>query len=282
MDRKAKKKLVRRLVAAEAKAAERLSDAIADLAEPGFAEHGSADALTAHLEEWGFRCERPWRHMPTAFKATWGRGRPAIGMLAEYDALPDRGPNPGDWGHGCGHNLLGAAAAAGGVAAARMLAQRKLPGSIVVWGCPAEETLAGKVYMARDGAFRRQDAILGWHPGSGTAVGRKGGSAMDSLIFEFTGRTAHGASAHNGRSALDGVMLLDVAANYLREHVPENVRIHMCIRDGGGAPNVVPGYAKSWYYVRAKDREQVDDVRGRLAACAKGAAMATCERERSA
>ena len=143
------------------------------------------------------------------------------------------------------------------------------------YGCPAEEILAGKIYMARDGAFRDCDAILGWHPGTSTAVGRCGGSALDSLLFEFHGKTAHGAYAHHGRSALDGVMLLDVAANYLREHVPDNVRIHMCILDGGDAPNVVPAYAKAWYYVRATDREQVEDVTERLKACARGAAMAT-------
>jgi len=271
----AKKRLVRKLVAAEASEARRISDAIADLAEPGFAEFESATLLTDYLAERGFRCERPWRHMPTAFKATRGRGRPVIGVLAEYDALPDCGPKKGEWGHGCGHNLLGVAAAAGGVAAAEALAEKKLPGKIVVWGCPAEETLAGKVYMARDGAFRRQDAVLGWHPGPKSSISPLGGAAMDSMVFEFFGKTAHGAKADHGRSALDGVMLLDVAANYLREHVPENVRIHMCIRDGGAAPNVVPAYAKSWYYVRAKDREQVDDVRERLVAAARGAAMAT-------
>ncbi len=129
--------------------------------------------------------------------------------------------------------------------------------------------------MARDGAFRDMDAVLAWHPGVATGVNNYGGSSLDSLVYEFYGRTAHGASAHNGRSALDGVMLMDVAANYLREHVPENVRIHCVIRDGGDAPNVVPAYAKVWYFVRGKDRAQVDEIRERLTACAKGAAKAT-------
>jgi aminobenzoyl-glutamate utilization protein B len=129
--------------------------------------------------------------------------------------------------------------------------------------------------MARDGAFRDMDAVLAWHPGTATGVNNYGGSSLDSLVFEFFGRTAHGASAHTGRSALDGVMLMDVAANYLREHVPENVRIHCVIRDGGDAPNVVPAKAKVWYFVRGKDRAQVDEIRKRLILCAQGAATAT-------
>ena len=129
--------------------------------------------------------------------------------------------------------------------------------------------------MARDGAFRDMDAVLAWHPGATTGVNNYGGSSLDSLVYEFFGRTAHGASAHNGRSALDGVMLTDVAANYLREHIPENCRIHCIIRDGGDAPNVVPAYAKVWYFVRGKDRAQVDELRERLNACAEGAALAT-------
>ena len=119
------------------------------------------------------------------------------------------------------------------------------------------------------------DAVLAWHPGTGTGVNNFGGSSLDSLVYEFHGRTSHGASAHNGRSALDGVMLMDVAANYLREHIPENCRIHCIIRDGGDAPNVVPAYAKVWYFVRGKDRAQVDELRKRLTACAEGAALAT-------
>ena len=269
-----KKRRIRKLIAAEAAAAE-LSDAIADLAEPGFEEHESSKLLAGYLRQRGFEVDWPWRQMPTAFRATRGRGRPTVGLLAEYDALPNCGADEGQWGHGCGHNLLGTGSAAGAVAAAELLEAVGARGRIVVWGCPAEELLAGKVYMARDGAFADNDAILGWHPGSGTRVSRFGGSALDSVVFEFFGKTAHGASAHDGRSALDGVMLLDVGANYLREHVPENVRLHMCIREGGDAPNVVPAYAKAWYYVRGKDRAQVDDVRKRLIACARGAATAT-------
>ncbi len=274
MQKATKKKLVQRVAAAHAKAAIKLSDAMADLAEPGMEEVESSRLMAQFLSGRGFAVEWPFKILPTAFKATRGKGRPEIGILAEYDALPDCGPNEGEWGHGCGHNLLGVGSALGAVAAADALEERQLKGKVVLWGCPAEELLAGKVFMARDGAFVGNDAILGWHPG-GNSIGRLGGSALDSLLFEFFGKTAHGASAHAGRSALDGVVLMDVAANYLREHIPENCRIHMCIRNAGDAPNVVPAYAKVWYYVRGKDRKQVDELRERLIKCAKGAAIAT-------
>ncbi len=170
---------------------------------------------------------------------------------------------------------MGVAPAAGAVAAKNVLEASGFKGRIVYYGCPAEETLAGKVYMARDGAFGDLDAVLAWHPADSTGVNNFGGSSLDSLVYDFSGKTAHGASAHLGRSALDGVMLMDVAANYLREHVPENVRIHCVIRDGGDAPNVVPARARVWYYVRGKDRDEVDEVRERLHNCARGAATAT-------
>jgi len=276
VNRKLKKRLVERAVRAEARAAEKLLKQVHDLAEPAFRETESARAIAGYLESRGFRVEFPWRRLPTAFRAERGAGRPAIGILGEYDALPDCGAKPGQWGHGCGHDLLGVGAAVGAVAAAQVLARRGArAGRVVYYGCPAEERLAGKGYMARDGAFRDLDACLAWHPSGKTRANNVGGSALDSLVFDFRGRTAHGASAHSGRSALDAVMLTDVAANYLREHVPENVRIHMVVRGGGDAPNVVPAAARAWYFVRGKDREQVDEVRERLLACARGAAMAT-------
>ncbi len=274
MTRTTKKNFIRRVVAAHKADAIQLSDAIADLAEPGLEEFESSKRIAEFLSDRGFEVSWPFKALPTAFEAVWGRGRPRIGILAEYDALPDCGAEPGAFGHGCGHNLLGAGAALGAASAAAALEAKGLPGQVVLWGCPAEELLVGKVYMARDGAFKDDDAVLGWHPG-GNGVNRAGGAAMDSLLFEFFGKTAHGASAHNGRSALDAVMLMDVAANYLREHIPENCRLHMCVRAGGDAPNVVPAYAKAWYYARGKDRAQVDDLRRRLVLCAKGAATAT-------
>ncbi|MBN1674247.1 MAG: amidohydrolase [Kiritimatiellae bacterium] len=271
----ARKARVERAVEAQAAQAGALARKIHELAEPPFEEVESARLTAEFLANNGFRVAFPFKNIPTAFRAEQGRGRPVVGMLGEYDALPDCGPAPGSWGHGCSHNLLGAGAAAGAAAAAAVLRAMRRPGKIVFYGCPAEEALAGKVYMARDGAFRDLDACLAWHPGGGTGVNNAGGSALDSLVYEFFGRTAHGAHAAGGRSALDAVILFDVAVNYLREHIPENVRIHSVIPDGGRAPNVVPAYAKIWYYVRGEDRAQVDAVRKRLERCARGAALAT-------
>jgi aminobenzoyl-glutamate utilization protein B len=275
MNARAKKNRVDSAVRAQRRSAAEVSAAVHAYAEPAFQEERSAGAIAAYLESKGFTVEFPFRKIPTAFRATRGQAGPVVGLLGEYDALPNCGANEGTWGHGCGHNLLGVAPAVGAVAASQVLEDSGARGKVVYYGCPAEETLAGKVYMARDGAFRDVDAVLAWHPGQKAGVSNFGGSALDSVVYEFFGRTAHGAAAHGGRSALDGVMLLDIAANYLREHVPENVRLHSVVRDGGDAPNVVPAYAKIWYYVRGKDRAQVDEVRERLTACARGAAEAT-------
>ena len=149
MNRRAKKALIQKLVRREAEAAVRVSDAIAAVPEPGFEEFRSAQLLTDYLESRGFRVERPWKHMPTAFKAVRGKGKPVIGLLAEYDALPDCGPKSGEWGHGCGHNLLGTAAAVGGIVAAEALEATDTAGSVVVWGCPAEEICAGAPVAVR-------------------------------------------------------------------------------------------------------------------------------------
>ena len=275
MTSRTKKAAIRAQVRKEAATAAKLSDAVADHAELGFREHRSSRALADYLDARGFKVEFPWKHLPTAFHATSGRGKPTIGILAEYDALPNCGLAEGTPGHGCAHNLFGVGSAVGAVAAARILEHRGMPGRIVLWGCPAEEPIAGKPFMARDGAFRNQDVVLSWHPGGDNQVRRQGGSAVDSVLFEFFGRTAHGAYPVSGRSALDAVMIMDVAVNYLREHLPDNVRVHMCIPDGGDAPNVVPAYASAHYYVRGKNRAEVDGLRKRVIACAKAGAMAT-------
>ena len=262
-------------VARHRRKAWKVAQAVHRFSEPPLKEHQSSQLLAEYLRENDFTVTFPYRDLPTAFRAVWGKGKPTLGMLGEYDALPNCGAEEGTWGHGCGHNLLGSAPALGAVVVRDILEQQKIPGRIVYYGCPAEETLVGKVYMAREGAFRDLDACLAWHPSTTTGVNVFGGAAMDSILFEFSGRTAHGSSAHNGRSALDGAMLFDVAVNYLREHVPENIRLHGVIRSGGDAPNVVPAYAKCWYYVRGKDREEVDAVRERVLDCARGAALAT-------
>ena len=263
--------------AAEALAPEAIevADRLWEYAEEPFKEFRSARLLREVLERHGFRLGTEFKKIPTAFVMAAGRGRPRIGLLAEYDALPDCGLDEGTWGHGCGHNLLGAGALLAALAAQAVMQERGLRGTVVLYGCPAEETLAGKVYMARDGAFADLDAALSWHPDAANRVAAGGGSAMNTYAFEFLGTTAHGASAHHGRSALDALELMDHAVNILREHVPENVRIHSIITAGGRAPNVVPEYARSWLYVRGRDREQVDEISKRILRCARGAALAT-------
>lgn len=273
---------IRSAVSARAAETVALAEAIAELAEPPLREFASAGKLIEFLAAAGFKVARPWKDLPTAFRATSGSGRPVIGILAEYDALPNCGARPGQWGHGCGHNLLGAGAALAGIVAAEVLARLRKPGRVVVFGCPAEEALSGKVFMAARRAFVGLDAVLGWHPDGATRSDLSGGSSMDSLRFTFRGRTAHAAGGpHAGRSALDGAMLTDVAVNFLREHVEENARIHCVITNGGRAPNVVPERAGIWYYVRGKDRKQVDDLRRRVVRCARAAAMATETRLRT-
>jgi len=263
--------------AAEALAPEAVdaADQIWAFAEEPLKEFRSARLVREVLERHGFRPEMDFAKLPTAFAMAFGRGRPRIGILAEYDALPDCGLEPGTWGHGCGHNLLGGGSLLAALIARRVMETRGLRGTVVLYGCPAEETLAGKVYMARDGAFANLDACLAWHPDASNRVGAGGGSAVNSYAFEFFGKTAHGASAHAGRSALDALELTDHAVNILREHIPENIRIHSVVTAGGRAPNVVPEYARSWLYVRGRDRKQVDEISKRVLKCARGAATAT-------
>ncbi len=264
--------LVREITPAGIEAAQ----AIAGLAEPPLCEVKLSAVLERLLAGNGFAVSRPWKNLPTAFLATAGRGKPVVALLAEYDALPDCGDQPGQWGHGCGHNLLGSGAVMAGIAAAKLLKEQRKSGTILVIGTPAEETLGGKVYLAAQDAFRGIDAVLAWHPNVETKADIAGGAAMDSLLFQFRGQTAHAAAVpHEGRSALDAAMLMDVAVNYLREHIPDNCRMHCVITRGGKAPNVVPDFAELWYYLRGRDRQQVDDLRRRVCNCAKGAALAT-------
>lgn len=271
-----KKRMIQEMVQRESSVAKELAGLIWELAEPPLQEKESSQLIASYLEKNGFTIVWPFPMLPTAFKAEKGSGKPVVGMLGEYDALPDCGEKPGTYGHGCGHNLLGVAPAVSAVAISKILSEKGFSGTVQYWGCPAEETLVGKAYMARDGGFRGMNACLCWHPSSGNTVSSRGGASLDSLFFEFRGKTAHaGGSPHKGRSALDAAIAMDVLANYLREHVPENVRIHSVLCEGGRAPNVVPEYATIWYYVRGKDREEVDGVSRRLMLCAKGAATAT-------
>ena len=262
-----------------------LSRAIWEYAEVGLREHRSAAAQADYLERQGFAVERGVAGLPTAFIASWGSGKPIIGILGEYDALPGLSqrdvprPEPveaGAPGHGCGHNLLGVGCLGGAVALARELEARGLPGTVRYYGCPAEENASGKLFMAKRGLFADLDAALTWHPGGLNAPIHGSFSANNSVRFAFHGRTAHAAGApHLGISALDAVELMNVGANYLREHVISDARIHYVITHGGNQPNIVPDFAEVWYYVRAPRRPDVDAIYERLLRIADGACLMT-------
>ncbi|RLT52505.1 MAG: amidohydrolase [Chloroflexi bacterium] len=249
----------------------------------GLQETFAAALLAKELAEAGFKIEWGVGQMPTAFVATWGTGGPVLGFLGEYDALPGLsqtvaaakqavevlGP-----GHGCGHNLFGTACMAAAMALKTAMQQSNIKGTIRFYGCPAEETLVGKVFMARDGAFDDLDAAISWHPGSTNIVWNGSSLALNSFKVNFHGVAAHaGAEPEMGRSALDGVLLMDVGMNYLREHVIDKARIHSVVTSGGQAPNVVPAFAQVWYFVRAPHRRQVDEIYARVLEIAQGAAL---------
>ncbi len=239
--------------------------------------------LAKELEDDGFAIEWGAGHMPTAFVATWGEGSPTIGILGEYDALPGLSQTvsttktpieQGGPGHGCGHNLYGTACMGSVMALKRAMEAEGIKGTLRFYGCPAEETLVGKTFMARDGVFDDLDAAISWHPGGTNIVWNGSSLALNSFKVNFHGVAAHaGGAPHLGRSALDGVVLMDVGVNYLREHVMQEARIHSVVTSGGQAPNVVPAYAQVWYFVRAPHRDQVDEIYGRMLEIAQGAAL---------
>lgn len=263
----------------------RLSDYLWENPEPAYTEFKAVAAIKKVLVEDGFVLEDEFAGMPTAFIASWGSGNPVIGFLAEYDALPGLSQKisvkqepviEGAPGQGCGHNLLGVATLGAVLGLKQEMIENNLPGTVVFYGCPAEEVLTGKVFMARDGAFDRLDLALAYHPGRANGVSLDSSNGLNSAIFHFEGRTAHaGGDPHNGRSALDAVELMNVGANYLREHVTTDVRIHYVIKEGGKAPNIVPDKASVWYYVRGPKRSVIDEVYARLIKVANGAAMMT-------
>jgi aminobenzoyl-glutamate utilization protein B len=256
-----------------------------DYAETALKEHRSSERLADVLREEGFDVEMGVAGMPTAFVATFGSGVPRIGVLAEYDALPSVGNEPVPYrerrgststGHGCGHNLFGAGSVGGAIAIKRAMEAHELSGTVRLYGSPAEETLVGKVYMAKEGLFDDLDAALVWHPSTETKVRNQPGRAMNNFKIEFHGESAHGASdPWNGRSALDAVEMLNHGVNMMREHIQPTARIHYVIEDGGQAPNVVPDYARVWYYARGVDRESVDHYYDWILDIAEGAAQAT-------
>src|SRR5207247_2007909 len=237
-------------------------------AELGLEEHRSAARLIGVLKKAGFKVREGLSGMPTAFVAEYGSGKPVIGILAEYDALPElsqdvigqRKPAPGRTsGHGCGHCALGTAAVGSALAVKQVIDKHKLTGTIRLYGTPAEETVIGKVYMTLDGQFADLDACLHWHPGTRNRLWYASSKAVISAKFTFHGLAAHASgSPEKGRSALDGVELMNVGANYMREHVKETNRLHYVITNGGSQPNVVPATAQVWSYVRANPHEDME------------------------
>ncbi|MFB6300652.1 MAG: amidohydrolase [Halobacteriales archaeon] len=253
--------------------------------ELGLHEHESAEALAETLREEGFDVEMGVGGMPTAFVASYGDGEPRIGILGEYDALPglsqkatpERDPiEEGGPGHGCGHNLFGVAAVGGAIAVKRAIESGDVSGTIRCYGCPAEETLVGKTYMARADVFDDLDAALTWHPGDLSTPWLKRSNALNSILFEFEGVSAHAAgSPESGRSALDAVELMNTGVEYMREHISDDARMHYAITEGGQAPNVVPAEASVWYFVRAPTRDEVERNTEWLRDIAEAAAMMT-------
>ena len=264
---------------------QRVNRNIWSYAEPGLQETKSAQELISVLEENGFAVDKGVSGMPTAFVATYGSGRPVVGILAEYDALPglsqDASPERKERagvtaGHGCGHSVFGTASTAAAIAAKRAIESGAARGTIRLYGTPAEETGIGKTYMLRDGHFKDADVILSWHAGDTTTPAYNFTKANVSVKFRFSGLPAHAsASPHQGRSALDAVELMNVGVNYLREHVKEDTRIHYVITNGGGQPNVVPPDAEVWYYLRANKHADVEEYFVWLREIAEGAARMT-------
>ncbi|EJN61369.1 amidohydrolase [Halogranum rubrum] len=262
-----------------------LTEVLWENPELGLHETESAKLLSAELAEAGFDVTEGLGGMPTAFSATYGDGDPHIGILGEYDALPglsqtvssSREPvEAGAPGHGCGHNLFGAAGVGAALAVKEAIDDERLDGTVTFFGCPAEEILVGKVFMARAGAFDELDAALTWHPSHLSAPFMAQTLAMNSVEYNFTGESAHAAdSPESGRSALDAVELLNTGAEFMREHLSDDARLHYTIPDGGGAPNVVPAEATAWYYVRAPTRAEVDRITDWLDDVAEGAALMT-------
>jgi aminobenzoyl-glutamate utilization protein B len=262
-----------------------ISDEIWGYAELGFVEFKSSKLLADEMESHGFEVEREVAGIPTAFVATWGSGRPIIGVMGEFDALFGLSQKAVPWkepivegapGHGCGHNIHGTSGLGGALAVRYAMEEAGLPGMVRFFGCPAEEMLSGKVWMVRDGVFDGVDTCLSHHPSELNTADLMSCNACKAIKFHFRGKTAHAAaSPEQGRSALDAVELMNVGVNFLREHVIDKARIHYVIEEGGGQPNVVPDYARSSYYVRAPEMDQLEPIYERVVKIARGAAMMT-------
>ncbi|MFT7484872.1 MAG: aminobenzoyl-glutamate utilization protein B [Candidatus Paceibacteria bacterium] len=245
---------------------ERLTAASTEIwqhAELALRESKSSALLANTLEEGGFQLERGVAEMPTAWVASYGEGKPVVAFLAEFDALPGLSQTvsakveariPGAGGHGCGHNLFGVGSVGAGLALKKAMQDNNLPGTIRVYGTPAEEQGIGKVWMVRDGMFDDVDVCLSWHPSNANEVSLTPSKALRSFEVTFYGRSAHAAGAPwSGVSALDAVEAFETGVNLLREHMPESARIHYVVTNGGAAPNIVPSQASVWLFTRGKD-----------------------------
>ncbi|MGX1930694.1 M20 family metallopeptidase [Flagellimonas sp. 2504JD4-2] len=255
-----------------------------NLAEMGYLEEKSSALLQKTLADEGFSITKGVAGIPTAFIAEYGSGSPVIGLLGEYDALPGlsqqavaekKSANKAA-GHACGHHLFGTASSAAAIAVKDWMKANNIAGTIRFYGCPAEEGGSGKVYMVRDGLFNDVDVALHWHPGDGNSASAGAALANKSAKFRFHGISAHAAGApERGRSALDGVEAMNAMVNMMREHIPQEARIHYVITDGGKAPNVVPNFAEVYYYARHNRRDVVIDIFDRIIKAAEGAALGT-------
>lgn len=258
-----------------------LSDKIWGFAETALRESRSSALLADYAEQQGFRVTRGVAGMPTAFVAEFGSGKPVIGILGEFDALPGISQKvqttrealvAGAAGHGCGHNLFGAASLGAASTIKDLIAAGKLKGTIRFYGTPAEEAVGGKVYMAREGIFRDVDVMLAWHPADRTIADNGTSQAIVDLIVEFKGKTAHAAfDPWNGRSAADAAEAFVNGVNMLREHVRPSVRMHYVTVKAGDVPNVVPDYAKVWMWVRDSRGAGIETVLERVRQIADGA-----------
>jgi aminobenzoyl-glutamate utilization protein B len=276
---------VTRLLDERASSFSEVAREIWELAEVGFQEERSSALLAAQLSAAGFEVQSGVAGMPTAFIGSFGRGRPVIALLAEFDALPglsqdatpERKPRTENApGHACGHHLFGTASTAAAIAVKEWLATSGSSGTIRLYGTPAEEGGAGKVYMVRAGLFSDVDAVLTWHPADENDASPVGSLANKSAKFRFHGLSSHAAAAPEmGRSALDGVEAMNYLVNLMREHVPQESRIHYVITRGGMAPNVVPDFAEVYYYCRHPEVDVVQDLWSRIERAAQGAAMGT-------
>ena len=260
-----------------------LSDQIWGFAEIAMKETKSSKVLADYAEAQGFKVTRGVAEIPTAFIAEFGSGKPIIGVLGEFDALPGLSQKAqptkealleGAPGHGCGHNMFGAGSLGAALAIKELIAAGKLKGTIRFYGTPAEEDLAGKVYMARAGLFNDLDVSLDWHPDYENKANVQSSQAVTDYTISFKGKSAHAAAdPWNGRSALDAAELFNIGVNFLREHVKPSVRMHYVYTKAGKVPNVIPDEASVWLWIRDSKRSGVAEVSDRMKDIAKGAAL---------